>query len=193
MGDAAKPSPERLPTPDLFPIPSAQRESYSLFLASSVMSHAHAYRVSAGTSLDCRGIGFSSSPFPLSARLRPVNEKWCPADDLSSCLLSALLLLSPNREKIPRLFAGAGFGSSFKPTSSKPSSGTRSVLSLGRPCCIDERGVARERRTSRERRVSTDLLASSDWRGYVSAVMSVMGDRAEMSCSCERGIQGRMG
>lgn len=37
--------------------------------------------------------------------------------------------------------------------------------------------------------MSTDRLASSDCRGYVSAVMSVMGDRAEMSCTCERGLQ----
>lgn len=150
----------------------------------------HVYRVSTGMSADGRPIGFSSSPFPLSARFRPVNEKWCPEDGRSSCLFSALLL-SPNREKIPRFFAGTGFGSSFKPTSSNPSSGTRSVLSLGRPCCIDDRGVARERRTSRERLVSTERRASRDCRGYVSAVMSVTGDRAEISCACKRGIQGR--
>lgn len=157
------------------------------------MSYLCGYRVSTGRSIDCRGIGFNSSPFPLSARFRPVKEKWCPEDGLSSCLPSALLLLSPKREKIPRFFAGTGFGSSFKPTSSNPSSGTRSVLSLGRPCCIDERGVARERRTSRERRVSTDRLASSDCRGYVSAVMSVIGDRAEMSCTCKRSFRRRAG
>jgi hypothetical protein len=63
------------------------------------------------------------------------------------------------------------------------------VLSLGRPCCMDDRGVARERRTSRECLTSIDRRASSDCRGYVSAVMSVMGDRAEMSCSRERGPQ----
>jgi hypothetical protein len=57
---------------------------------------------------------------------------------------------------------GCGFGSSFKPTSSNPSSGTCSWLSLWRGCCIDERGVARERRTSRERLVSTERRASSD-------------------------------
>jgi hypothetical protein len=145
------------------------------------------YRVSTGTSLDAWPMGFSSSPLPLSARFRPVNEKWWPEDGRSSCLLSALLL-SPNREKRPRFF-GAGFGSSCRPTSSKPSSGTRSVLSLGRPCCMDDRGVARERRTSRECLASIDRRASSDCRGYVSAVISVMGDRAEMSYSCERGTK----
>ena len=34
------------------------------------------YRVSTGTSVDGRPIGFNSSPFPLSARFRPVSEKW---------------------------------------------------------------------------------------------------------------------
>jgi hypothetical protein len=35
----------------------------------------HCYRVSTGTSIDARGIGFNSEPAPLSARLRPVREK----------------------------------------------------------------------------------------------------------------------
>jgi hypothetical protein len=33
-------------------------------------------RDSTGTSVDGRAMGFSSAPPPLSARLRPVREKW---------------------------------------------------------------------------------------------------------------------
>lgn len=143
-------------------------------------------RVSTGASIDVRGIAFSSDPPPLSARFRPVNEKWWLDVGRSSCFLSSVWLLSPKRANRPRFFCGCGLGSSCKPTSSNLSSGTWSVLS--RCCCIDERGVARERRTSSDRLVSTDRRASRDWRGYVSPPMSVMGDRAEMSCGVVSGV-----
>jgi hypothetical protein len=139
-----------------------------------------------GTSVDVRDIGFSSEPAPLSARFRPVREKWWLDVGLSSSFLSSTWLLSPKRANRPRFFCGCGLGSSFNPTSSNLSSGTRSVLS--RCCCIDDRGVARERRTSRERLVSTDRRVSSDWRGYVSPPWSWMGDRAEMSCGVVSGM-----
>ncbi|KAH4075717.1 hypothetical protein HBI70_006980 [Parastagonospora nodorum] len=123
----------------------------------------HRYdRVSTGTSVDGRGMGFNSEPVPLSARLRPVREKWWLDVGRSSVFFSSAWLLSPKREKRPRFFWGRGLGSSFNPTSSNPSSGTAGWSVLSRCCCIEERGVARERRTSSERRVSTDRRASSD-------------------------------
>lgn len=155
----------------------------------------HGYHeLDTGTSALDRGIGFSSEPAPLSARLRPVKEKWWLEVGRSSCFLSSeWLLLSPKRAKRPRFFCGCGLGSSFNPTSSNPSSGTAGWSVLSRCCCIEDRGVARERRTSRERRASMDLRASSDWRGYVSVVQSGIGDRAEISCATVSGVSGSSG
>ena len=174
VGNAAKPSPERRDACQLSQIPNSWRTSIAALVPCTSKSHlvishlirAISYRVSTGTSVDGLDMGFSSAPPPLSARFRPVKKWWLEAGR-SSCF-SFAWLLSPNRANRPRFFCGCGFGSSFNPTSSKPSSGTPAWLSLWRDCCIDDRGVARERRTSRERLVSTERRASSDWRGYVS-------------------------
>jgi hypothetical protein len=45
---------------------------YSFF----VHVRSHHDRASTGTSDEGRGMGFNSEPVPLSARLRPVREKW---------------------------------------------------------------------------------------------------------------------
>lgn len=152
------------------PIPF-QRPDFHNSIKACQPDHMGIYRTSVTScGLEVAGLSIwpSSAPCPLCPIFFPV--KWnLEVKGVAKAGSSAPW--SPSLEKKPRFFAAAGLsllGSSFNPTSSKPSScvgGSRSKL-----------------RSSCEERGKRDRRASSDWRPFADVEDSVTGDLAEISC-----------